>query len=160
MYECNKLGAVCCIMFTDALMGVCGVRWFGDVPALLAFKGTTASGWVYNFQSGDVSYRGWRRARHPCAHPDGGWRRARHPCAHPDGGWRRARHPSAHPDGGCLGVQFSPLSTDAIASRVRNRLARFFWRIFFSPKNIPISKNSSNFASFCVADGLKTNSSY
>jgi len=32
--------------------------------------------------------------------------------------------------------------------------------VFFSPKNIPISKNSSNFASFCFADGFKTNLSY
>jgi len=147
MYECNKLGAVCCIMFTDALMGVCGVRWFGGVPALLAFKGTTASGWVYNFQSGDVSYRGWRRARHPCAHPDGG----------------------------CLGVQFSPrrgLSWSAVfpafhgcerKPRQKQACQVFLAEknvLFFSPKNIPIFKNSSNFASFCVADGFKTNLSY
>jgi len=39
-------------------------------------------------------------------------------------------------------------------------LPGFSGGFFFSPKNIPISKNSSNFASFCVADGFKTNLSY
>ena len=44
------------------------------------------------------------------------------------------------------------------------RVARFFWRketnFFLLLKCIPISKNSSDFASFCLADGFKTNLSH